>query len=296
MDFVLPAEVKVFEVEVDEGVQWRQVKQEPRFSDLNDFPDTLSKVGVKKKKPRGSTVKAARRAVASAVSLATLLGLPVCGVAAYASRLIVDTGCGKDMVSRHSFTPEFIEDHAYDRSRPLMMQTANGTVELGQELNYKIKKLQQTTSAVIGEDTPDLLSVGYRCMEQGFGFHWDPFSSPYLVLPDGKTEVDLCVDNYVPYLIDDGDISVHSGTCAAPFVAENDPSRARTIARTKPPQKGQSRTLNLRKCVVRKFPPTGLGPVMAHMRLWCASFSTSPTHRKLHNLTLLTLKSPRFPL
>ena len=159
----------MFEVEVEEGVQWRKMKQEPRSVTLKDYPNALSKGGIRKSKSSlGSTVKAARRAVASAVSLATLLGLRVCSVASYASRLIVDTGRGKDMVSRHSFSPELVDEHSYDWSRPLMMQIANGIVELGRELTYNINKLQQSTNAVIGEDTPDLLSVGYRCMEQGF--------------------------------------------------------------------------------------------------------------------------------
>ena len=39
---------------------------------------------------------------------------------------------------------------------------------------------------------------------------------PYFVLPDG-TEVDLVdlhVDNYVPYLFDDGDVTMHRAVCS----------------------------------------------------------------------------------
>jgi len=89
------------------------------------------------------------------------------------------------------------------------MQTANGIVELANEITFDIEKLQQSTTAVIGKDTPGLLSVGYRCQELGYGFYWPPHSIPYLVLPDGKTEVDLEVDQFVPYLLDTGDTAIH---------------------------------------------------------------------------------------
>ena len=67
---------------------------------------------------------------------------------------------------------------------------------------------QHTASAIVGLDTPDILSVGYRCQELGFGFHWDPHSTPYFGFPDGKTQVDLHVESYVPYLCDNGDVAV----------------------------------------------------------------------------------------
>jgi hypothetical protein len=93
------------------------------------------------------------------------------------------------------------------------MQTANGPVELDSEISFWLKKLKQKVNAVVGGDTPDLLSVGYRCKEFGFGFHWDPRSVPYFVLPDG-TEVDLHVDHYVPYLFDDGDVTINRAACS----------------------------------------------------------------------------------
>ena len=74
------------------------------------------------------------------------------------------------------------------------MQTANGIVALEKEATYEIQKLKEVTSAVVGKNTPDLLSVCCRCQELGYGFHWEPCQVPYVVLPDGKTEVDLHVD------------------------------------------------------------------------------------------------------
>ena len=75
------------------------------------------------------------------------------------------------------------------------------------------------TSAVVGKNTPDLLSVGYRCQELGYGFHAKPYQVPYIVLPDGKTEVRLHVDQYVPYLLDGGDTAIHNSCVSMPCAA-----------------------------------------------------------------------------
>ena len=62
------------------------------------------KVPVKNLTPK-VTAKSRRTAIASALSLAMLLGLPACTYANNrCGRLIADTGCGKDMVSESTFT------------------------------------------------------------------------------------------------------------------------------------------------------------------------------------------------
>ena len=49
------------------------------------------------------------------------------------------------------------------------------------------------------ETTPNVLSIGRRCMELGYEFHWKKYSLPTFTLPCGK-KITLCVDNYIPYL------------------------------------------------------------------------------------------------
>ena len=164
------------------------------------------------------TQDVARGAIARALSLAALLGLPARTYCLYnnparGSRgLIADTGCGKDMVSDSTFSKEFLAKNSWKRETPLRIQTANGLITLDTEVDYRIDELQQTTSAIVGGNTPDLLSVGYRCQELGYGFHWKPYSIPYFVLPDGKTQVTCAVEQYVPYIYDSGDIACHPGS------------------------------------------------------------------------------------
>ena len=100
--------------------------------------------------------------------------------------------------------------------KPMIIQTANGIVEHDKEVPAKVKALEISIKPIIGGSTPDLLSLGYRCMKQGFGFHWPPYQTPYFVRPVkvGKknlvdphpkcSKIELAVENYVPYLYDNG--------------------------------------------------------------------------------------------
>ena len=47
------------------------------------------------------------------------------------------------------------------------------------------------------EQTPAVLSVGRRCMQEGYAFHWLPRKPPYFLKPNG--EKILCEAHaYVP--------------------------------------------------------------------------------------------------
>ena len=49
-------------------------------------------------------------------------------------------------------------------------------------------------------DTPDVLSIGRRCMHMGYGFYWHPGRNPYLVTPEGNV-VPLLVRKDIPYMV-----------------------------------------------------------------------------------------------
>ena len=55
-------------------------------------------------------------------------------------------------------------------------------------------------TAYVLDDTPPVLSMGQRCREMGYGFHWEPYEErPTLLLPD-KSIIFLDVDHNVPYI------------------------------------------------------------------------------------------------
>ena len=62
-----------------------------------------------------------------------------------------------------------------------------------------IKPLNETSSALVLENTPNVLSVGLRCMAYGCSFHWHCGQVPYLVTPD-DFQVGCVVENNVPIL------------------------------------------------------------------------------------------------
>ena len=64
------------------------------------------------------------------------------------------------------------------------------------------------------------MSIGYRCVAKGFGFHWPPYSEhPYYDLPCGK-RVYMYSEGYCPYLDS-------SGVNALPAASDENPRAAK---------------------------------------------------------------------
>ena len=71
-------------------------------------------------------------------------------------------------------------------------------------------------------ETPSVISVGERCLDHGYSFHWPAGKTPYLLLPNGR-RVNLVVDGKIPYLTLEGrqamgqvDVAVARGAPALP--------------------------------------------------------------------------------
>ena len=63
-----------------------------------------------------------------------------------------------------------------------------------------VPDIGETIEPYILDSTPNVLSVGYRCQERGWGFYWEPWSSrPRFVSPSGKS-YPLSTDGHIPYL------------------------------------------------------------------------------------------------
>ena len=83
--------------------------------------------------------------------------------------------------------------------KPVDLHTANGTTTFNKALKFHVGPLSEDATAFVLPDTPWVLSVGLRCKEMGYGFHWFAYQNPYITLPDG-TRIDLEVDGGIPYL------------------------------------------------------------------------------------------------
>ena len=95
-----------------------------------------------------------------------------------------DTGSGFDLVDR-SRCDQFTLDHAQPLDMPLVLNTANGECQIDQSVPIQIGPTAENAEALLLDSTPDVMSIGYRCVEKGYGFYWEPYShAPYYVLPD----------------------------------------------------------------------------------------------------------------
>ena len=90
-------------------------------------------------------------------------------------RFIMDTGCGFDFIDAATarLFPKAMKD-----VRPMDIHTANGPTECNKALKVHIDPLNETASALVLPDTPWVLSIGLRCQELGYGFHWFPYQTP----------------------------------------------------------------------------------------------------------------------
>ena len=113
---------------------------------------------------------------------------------------LIDSGSEQDLISESMLS----QVGAYNRrstDQPISFITANGSTQSNAVAEIDLNTLPGPITPYILEQTPSVLSVGTRCMDQGYSFVWPAGSSPFLVRPDGKAVV-LKVDGHVPILDD----------------------------------------------------------------------------------------------
>ena len=114
---------------------------------------------------------------------------------------LVDTGCGNDLVDAGRLGDK--GGYVRDAETPFTLHTANGDVEVTSEITVRVHELNEDVTAYVLQSTPDVLSVGLRCKQRGWGFHWEPYQDPYLVRPLARGEYQMipleCIGD-VPYL------------------------------------------------------------------------------------------------
>eukprot|EP00974_Lingulodinium_polyedra_P003301 309038-Lingulodinium_polyedra.AAC.1 len=68
----------------------------------------------------------------------------------------------------------------------MSFNTANGVTHADEVLPVGVKEFASTVEPYILNNTPNVLSVGLRCMKHGFTFIWPAGENPYFILPDNK--------------------------------------------------------------------------------------------------------------
>ena len=111
---------------------------------------------------------------------------------------LVDTGCGHDLISKTV---------AAQRSRyirkdgaPIRFSTANGTTNLTTTiLPLSLKELGEVIEPYILDSTPPVITVGRRCMHNGYTFIWPSGTPPFFITPNFDV-LELEVVGDIPYL------------------------------------------------------------------------------------------------
>ena len=108
---------------------------------------------------------------------------------------IADTGSAQDLVN----DSELPDDYGYYSDNPIRMITANGESSSSKQGRVFVPKLGKTDPYLV-RSSPPVISVGMRCVEDGYDFVWrgSKGEPPYMVKPNGE-RIELVVRDYVPY-------------------------------------------------------------------------------------------------
>ena len=112
-------------------------------------------------------------------------------------KFLMDTGCGHDLISQRKIQKHELETLV--ASEPISFQTANGVTESDLMSNFRTDSFDEPINAYVLDDTPSVLSVGKRCMNQEYGFVWPPGREPFMINPEGR-KITLFVRGDIPYV------------------------------------------------------------------------------------------------
>ena len=97
---------------------------------------------------------------------------------------IMDSGSGLDLVPWEDVR-DLPPEQWHQLIRPILLDTAGGESKANQVVQFVLDKLGENVEALVLPSTPYVLSLGRRCQELGYGFWWEPYGLPHLMLPDG---------------------------------------------------------------------------------------------------------------
>ena len=104
------------------------------------------------------------------------------------SRWIADTGSGHDLIGGADVS-SLLLSNASKVEDAVELHTAKGVTFVDTCVPIQVAKLGEVVSPLLMESCPAVLSVGRRCMEAGYAFHWPAYGSPFFVRPDGASVV-----------------------------------------------------------------------------------------------------------
>ena len=117
---------------------------------------------------------------------------------------LADTGASVDAIDKRHLSQQGRKT-IVKMEKSISFDTAAGSITVDASVPLQSKSIGEI-DAVLLKDSPAVITVGRRCMEQGYSFHWDPFKPPVITHPDG-TKVTCVVENYCPYVVEEGGVA-----------------------------------------------------------------------------------------
>jgi len=111
---------------------------------------------------------------------------------------MADTGASVDVIDGNMISDiGMTKVKALDKAS--VYATPGGDVVLDSKIQLHSKSVGKIDASIV-DGSPNVISIGRRCMISGFGFYWPPFQSPYLITPDRKRKIRCTIENYVPFV------------------------------------------------------------------------------------------------
>eukprot|EP00435_Cladocopium_sp_Y103_P049810 s1489_g15.t1 len=117
-------------------------------------------------------------------------------------RFILDSGSGHDLISEKKAERMGLSTNTCE---PITFHTANGSTSTNQQARIDIGTFDKAANAYILDDTPSVMSLGKRCMDEGYSFVWPSNQMPFLIDKEGK-RIDLSLHDNIPYIDLGGDV------------------------------------------------------------------------------------------
>ena len=107
-------------------------------------------------------------------------------------RWVVDSGSCFDIVGKLSL-PDSDQTRIRHSKNGVILQTASGVINETRTVDISVDCIDKTIEAVVLDQCPNILSLGHRCMTEGYSFRCDTGQNPVLITSDGR-EIKLELD------------------------------------------------------------------------------------------------------
>ena len=95
-------------------------------------------------------------------------------------------GGEEDLLSASDKRAHYPRSEPRDAETPVNLITANGATSADKRASVEVPELGSNLEFYLLKSTPPVVSVGKRCLDEGYGFYWPPYCKPFFVKPDGK--------------------------------------------------------------------------------------------------------------